>query len=197
MRKYDGQTELILASASPRRQELLKQLGFHFRVHAARVAEDVLPAEAPRAYVERLARDKVAAVSKLFPSFVVLGADTTVAVGSEILGKPRHAREARSMLEQLSGQVHEVWTAVAVGGRSTRLASTKTIVEFRELSPEEIDWYVSTGEPLDKAGGYAIQGKGGAFISRLFGSYSNVVGLPLVETIDLLRGVIALPWAAP
>jgi septum formation protein len=189
-------TPLVLASQSPRRRELLEQLGLALEVRPAHADETVLPGEAPRAYVLRVAREKARAVD----GPLVLGADTAVVLHGEVLGKPAGAEDARRMLRALSGTVHEVLTAVCVRRAGPALgieldAVVSTRVRFAALSPAEIDWYVATGEPLDKAGAYAIQGAGGAFVLGVDGSVSNVVGLPLAETADLLRRAgLTLPW---
>jgi septum formation protein len=190
---------LVLASQSPRRRELLAQLGISLEVRPANADESVLPREAPRTYVLRVAREKARAVA----GEVVLAADTAVVLGDEVLGKPGDEADARRMLRALSGTVHEVLTAVCVRraapGPALELdAVVATAVRFARLSDGEIDWYVATGEPLDKAGAYAIQGAGGAFVLSVEGSVSNVVGLPLAETADLLRRAgFPLPWRAP
>jgi septum formation protein len=182
----------VLASASPRRRELLSQLGLLFDVDAAHLDETARDGEAPPAYVERLALEKAAAVAGRHSGRIVLAADTTVALGAEILGKPRDDAEAAQMLSRLSGRVHEVFTGIAASGRSRVV---RTAVRFKTLTPEEIAWYVATGEPRDKAGAYAVQGKAGAFVEALDGSPTNVIGLPLVETLALLAEAgLALPY---
>ena len=190
---------LVLASQSPRRRELLGQLGLALEVRPAHADESVSPGEAPRDYVLRVAREKARAV----PGELVLAADTAVVLGDEVLGKPEGPEDARRMLRALSGTAHEVLTAVVLRRVSPPPALeldavVATRVRFAPLSPAEIDWYVATGEPLDKAGAYAIQGAGGAFVLAVEGSVSNVVGLPLAETAALLRGAgYPLPWEAP
>ncbi len=194
----EGQTSLVLASASPRRRELLGQLGLRFTVAAADIDETPRPDEAPEAYVLRLAREKARAVASRFPGAWVLAADTTVVLGRELLGKPRDAAEAREMLSRLSGRTHEVHTGVALAGRAEEALVVRTRVTFRTLGPEEIAWYASSGEPLDKAGAYAVQGKGGFLVAALEGSPTNVIGLPLGETLALLaRAGVPLPWSTP
>lgn len=191
---------LVLASASPRRRELLAQLGLPFEVVPPEVDESVRAGEDPRAYVVRLAREKVDRVASRRRDALVLAADTAVVLGTEILGKPRDAPEAESMLWRLSGRDHLVLTGVAIG-RSPKPVSAiavETRVWFRSLRPEEIRWYVRSGEPLDKAGAYGIQGLGGALVRRIEGSASNVVGLPVAETLDLLAACGGpLPWVSP
>lgn len=186
---------LILASASPRRRDLLRQLGLSFDVRPASIDEAPRSGEAPRQCVERLARLKAEAVASSQPGALVLGADTAVILEGEILGKPRDAAQARAMLEQLSGRTHTVLTAIAFAGAARFSRVVETRIEFRRASPEEIDWYVQTGEPLDKAGSYALQGIGSFLISAVHGSVSSVIGLPLCETLDLLEQCgLALPW---
>jgi septum formation protein len=186
---------LILASASPRRYQLLAQLGLEFEIQPADVDESIQPGESPAAYVERVAKLKASEVARRAPDAVALGADTVVVIGGEILGKPRTAEVATQMLTRLSGCAHLVLTGVALAGahRASQLVQTK--VDFRALSPREINWYVRTGEPMDKAGGYAAQGVGGFLVQAVHGSYSNVVGLPLAETLALLaQAGVGLPW---
>jgi septum formation protein len=183
---------IYLASQSSRRRELLAQLGIAHRVLVPDVNEAVLPKEAPEQYVRRLARIKaeVAAMrarEKRMKDLPVLAADTAVILGKRILGKPRSAEEARSMLASLSGRTHHVLTAVAlVFQGKLAVALSDTSVTFRRLAEEEIAAYVATGEPLDKAGAYGIQGRAAAFIKRIEGSYSGVMGLPLFETTQIL-----------
>jgi septum formation protein len=183
---------LTLASASPRRRELLEQLGFHLEVRPAHTDEAARPGEPPRDYVHRVAVEKARAVA----GEAVLAADTAVVLGREILGKPRDRDDARRMLRALSGARHEVLTGVCVRrGATEHTAVVSAEVRLDGLTDAQIDWYVATGEPLDKAGGYAIQGLAGAFVRELRGSVSNVIGLPLAETLDLLREArVPLPW---
>lgn len=184
----DAVRRLVLASASPRRQELLRQIGLTFSSRAPAVDEEPLPDETPQAMALRLARSKASAVlSQAESSEVVLAADTVVCVDDELLGKPVDAADAALMLRRLSGRKHSVVTAVAVGcGSDIRTAVSTTGVWMRELAAAEIEHYVADGEPMDKAGAYAIQGRGAAFVARIDGSYSGVVGLPLFETLALL-----------
>jgi len=179
---------LILASASPRRAELLTQAGFEFIVDAADVDERVLVDESPDAYVERVALDKVRTVAARYPTnAVILAADTTVVADGETLGKPVDAADATRMLSLLSGNVHDVLTAVVVRGPAGELTDVvRTRVHFIELSAEDIAWYVRTGEPEGKAGAYAIQGRGARFVDWIEGSWSNVVGLPISTVYRLL-----------
>ena len=199
--------KLILASTSPRRRELLAQAGIKFAVAASNINEDRLPEEAAAAYVQRLAEEKAQAVwnelktSPEFPSsefidspedpLIVLGADTVVVSDGNILGKPTDAADARRMLELLSGRTHAVLTGLAA------ISSNKTIreveithVTFNQLSDRDIAQYIATGEPLDKAGAYAIQGQAARWIPRIEGCYFNVVGLPIARTIALLEEVV-------
>jgi septum formation protein len=173
----------VLASGSPRRRELLEGLGVRFAIRSADIDETPSPGEAPEAYVLRLAREKARAASR--PGEVILAADTTVVIDGEILGKPLDDADAERMLRLLSGREHEVLTGVAVldateAGRG-RIASglARTAVRMAPLTREEIAWYAATGEPLDKAGAYAIQGLGSLFVEAVSGNYSNVVGLPI------------------
>jgi septum formation protein len=189
---------LCLASASPRRRELLQQLGVAHTVAAAAIDESLLPGETPRDYVLRLAAAKAAAVmaGDRHDGLPVLGADTAVVVGAEILGKPADAAAARVMLRLLSGREHQVLSAVALarpGWRKSALSATR--VRFRLLSDADITAYVATGEPFGKAGGYAIQGRAAVFIAHIDGSYSGVMGLPLFETATLLAeaGILVCP----
>ena len=182
---------LILASGSPRRRELLAQAGFAFTVRAADVDESVLPGEDPIQYVTRLAREKAQAVYVLEgqgTDLVVLGADTTVVLDGEILGKPVDEADAASMLARLSGRTHRVITGVAVvSAGGVEAAAEVTAVRMRGLSDAEIAEYVETGEPMDKAGAYAIQGRAGRWIPRIEGCYFNVVGLPLALASTMLE----------
>lgn len=185
---------LTLASASPRRRELLAHLGFALTVRPADADESVHPGEAPRDYVLRVAVGKARAVH----GETVLAADTAVVLGPEILGKPRDAQDARRMLRALSGVPHEVLTGVCVlRGGVERTGVVAAQVRIDPLTDAQIDWYVATGEPMDKAGAYAIQGLAGAFVRELRGSVSNVIGLPLAETLALLREAgVPMPWEA-
>jgi septum formation protein len=184
--------DLLLASASPRRRELLAQLGVSFRVVAADIDESPFPGEAPRDLVLRLACGKAeGALADSETGQWVLGADTVVAVGKQILGKPADAAEAAAMLERLSGRAHTVHSGLALArsGFATRVAAVKTRVWMRDIAADEIAAYLATGEPLGKAGAYAIQGRAAAFVRCLAGSYSNVVGLPLFELDAMLREI--------
>jgi septum formation protein len=178
---------LILASASPRRLELLAAAGFDFDVDAADVDERRHPGESPASYVERVARAKTGVVSARYPDRLVVGADTVVVIDGEVLGKPADAHAAEDMLRQLSGHSHEVLTGLAVAWqRSVTAAIEQTTVWMRPLAGDEIAWYVASGEPMDKAGAYAIQGLASRFVTRIDGSYTNVVGLPVAALVALL-----------
>lgn len=180
---------LVLASGSQRRRELLAAAGFAFDVSAVEVDERRTHGEAPAVYVERLARAKAhAAAAQREPDTVVLGADTVVVVDDEVLGKPRDAADATRMLRLLSGRAHEVLTGVAVIGQGGTVSRVeRTTVWFAPLSERDIAWYVASGEPMDKAGAYAIQALASRFIPRIEGSYTNVVGLPVTTVVELLE----------
>jgi septum formation protein len=184
---------LVLASASPRRQELLRNAGIPFVLQPAHIPENPLPGERAKDSAERLAREKALAVARQRPEDVVLGADTVVVVDGQILGKPVDAADAVRMLRMLSGRKHQVITGVCVvaNGQSS-VASETTAVTMSEISENEIADYVATGEPMDKAGAYAIQGIASRWIPRIEGDYSNVVGLPVALVWRMLRD-IALP----
>ncbi len=184
---------LILASASPRRRELLAQAGFTFEVAPADVPEIRKPGEDPIRFVTRLAREKAEAVlsrEAVPPDAIVLGADTIVVVDEEVLGKPQDAADAARMLRLLSGRTHQVITGVCLAkGRERQRAAEVTFVRFTTLSDEEIEAYVATGEPLDKAGAYAIQGRAGRWVPRIHGCYFNVVGLPLALVSSMIEAM--------
>jgi septum formation protein len=189
---------LVLASQSPRRRELLESLGIAVEVRPAGADESVRPGEGPEAYVRRVAADKARAV-EAGPGEIVLAADTAVVLSGEVLGKPRDDGDARRMLRALSGAEHEVLTGVRARIGAPGLAEAEVVVStrvrFAPLAEAQIAWYVDSGEPRDKAGAYAIQGKGGAFVRAVEGSVSNVVGLPLEETLALLARLgLPLPW---
>lgn len=189
---------MILASSSPRRRELLTQIGVQFEVQAADIDETPHADESPVAYVERMALEKALAVAKLRPGNIVLGSDTSVISCDRILGKPRDNADAVETLRGLSGQTHQVLSAVAVVDESRqRVISVATQVRFRTLSDAEIHAYVATGEPADKAGSYGIQGLGAILVDTIEGSYSNVVGLPLTETAALLHEFQVPVWQVP
>lgn len=177
---------LILASASPRRRELLAQIGIQARVSPADIDEQPRDREAPADYVRRLALAKARAIRTAEDDLPVLGADTTVTVDGGILGKPTDREDGLAMLAHLSGRSHEVYSGVAVVGEHEDVAVSVSRVTFRAIDADERRAYWDTGEPADKAGAYAIQGRGAVFVSNLEGSYSGVMGLPLFETAQML-----------
>jgi septum formation protein len=180
---------LVLASASPRRAELLRAAGFDFDVVPADVDEGVWPGESPERYVRRLAADKSAAVADR-SGIIVLGADTAVVVDGMILSKPRDDVDAAAMLDQLSGRAHEVLTGISLRAGPVELGRVeRTTVVVAALSAADVSWYVASGEGRDKAGAYAIQGLASRFIVRIEGSYTNVVGLPVHAVCELLREI--------
>ena len=192
-------SELILASASPRRAEILQQIGVDFQIAPADIDETPMLQESPVAYVQRMAQEKTQHVinSIAGSSTIVLGADTSVVLGYKIYGKPKNQQEAMAMLAALSGKTHQVLTAVAMGNKQRCLLKlSATDVKFRELDLKECLDYWSTGEPLDKAGGYAIQGLGAVFVEKISGSFSGVVGLPIEQTAQLLRTFNVPIWGA-
>jgi septum formation protein len=181
---------LVLASASPRRQELLRSAAIEFVVHPANVPEIPRDGEAPRAFAERMAREKALAVFAQRPDDLILSADTVVVVDGEILGKPRDEMDAARMLRVLSGRKHEVITGVCLASPKLKPENTRsetTLVIMNALSDEDIRSYVSTGEPMDKAGAYAIQGMASRWIPRIEGDYFNVVGLPVALVWRMLK----------
>ncbi|EMX8468333.1 septum formation inhibitor Maf [Serratia marcescens] len=187
-------TSLYLASGSPRRRELLTLLGVSFDILLTHTEEQRREGEAAEAYVRRLAQDKAkAGVALAQEDRLVLGADTIVVLNGRVLEKPRDEAHAAQMLAALSGKQHQVMTAVAIADRQdVRCQLVVTDVTFRSLSQQDIRDYIATGEPMDKAGAYGIQGKGGCFVRTITGSYHAVVGLPLVETHELLSNFVAL-----
>jgi septum formation protein len=179
---------LVLASGSPRRADLLRAAGFQFDVYPVDIDERFRPGEKPEHAVARLAEAKAATVAASQPGAVVLGADTTVVAGGQALAKPTSSEDAARMLRLLSGRSHEVLTGVCVCFQGRRLVHVEpTRVRVSHLTDAEIAWYVSTGEPFDKAGGYAVQGLASRFIEGIDGSYSNVVGLPISSVYELLK----------
>ncbi|MGH9727347.1 MAG: Maf family protein [Candidatus Acidiferrales bacterium] len=191
--------KLILASASPRRAEILRNAGFAFEVVAPHVDESRRANEADGDYVLRLAEEKARAAHRQLSdklardSSVIIGADTVVVIDNEILGKPSSPENAREMLRRLSGKSHEVYTGLAIltGNGAARTAVERTRVTFERLNEKEIENYIASGEPFDKAGAYAIQGRGGKFISHIEGCYFNVMGLPLSRLYSLLHEIEA------
>jgi septum formation protein len=188
-----GDRLVVLASGSPRRRELLALLGIDFSVVAPEIDETRRPDETAADLVVRLAAEKCAVVAAAHPDAVVIAADTCIDVGGEVLGKPTDSDDACRMLRLLAGRTHFVHTgvAVAIDGTSATTVTTSEVA-FAALSDEDVAWYVGTGEPLDKAGGYALQGVGGVFVARVNGSVSGVLGLPLHETARLLANRLAL-----
>ena len=192
---FRGRYPLLLASASPRRRRFLERLGLLFDVEPAEVNEDVIAGENPEAFVLRLALEKSRAVACRRVGSVVLAADTAVVLGEDILGKPRGPEAAVEMLMRLAGRTHFVWTGYAVVGMEAKIELARAVcteVRFVDFDRETAVAYVATGEPLDKAGSYGIQGRGGCLVERIDGSWSNVVGLPMAElVVDLRRlGVV-------
>ena len=182
--------KVILASASPRRRELLASISIEFEVIPSHIPEVRAEGEAPEEYVARLSREKAAEVARRHPSEWIIAADTTVLLGDELLEKPVDADDAKRMLATIAGRTHIVYTGVTVQNqerdyRDTRVAESE--VRMLPLGARDIEWYVSTGEPLDKAGAYAVQGLGAMFIDSIHGSYTNVVGLPLALLFQMLR----------
>lgn len=197
MIKPAEQSKLILASNSPRRRHLLAQAGLNFSVIPSDVDEQKVAMSDPDEYVRALAESKARDISEKHPDSWIIGADTIVLIEQQILGKPDSTDVARNMLRHLSGKTHQVYTGYCICcKKEKRLFSdvVKTDVCFKELSDREIEWYIQTGEPFDKAGGYGIQGIGAFLVERINGSYTNVVGLPVCEVMSFLigEGVIAL-----
>ena len=189
---------IVLASASPRRQELLRNAGIPFEAQPANIPEDPLPGEGAKECAERLASEKALSTARQRPHDIVLGADTVVIVDGELLGKPADAADARRMLRLLSGREHEVITGVCLVASGVRsISSATTVVTVNELTDQEIADYVASGEPMDKAGAYAIQGIASRWIPRIEGDYSNVMGLPVALVLRLLREAAARKVAQP
>ncbi|MEK6630872.1 MAG: Maf family protein [Acidobacteriota bacterium] len=195
---YHSVVRLVLASASPRRAALLRDAGFDFEVIPAHVDERLLPGESPRTYVMRLADEKARAVSASCHGAIAIGADTVVLVDNSILGKPKDDEDARRMLAVLSGRTHDVLTGLSLRADARWMtAFEQSRVTFARLNPGEIDWYVASGEPRDKAGGYAIQGLASRFVTAVEGSYANVVGLPVSRLYAMLRELGLGGWPPP
>ena len=187
----------ILASASPRRIELLNLLGLRFEVMPSNVDEKFIKGETPRDHVLRLSEEKARMSSGLHPEAWVMGADTIVIINGNVLGKPRTPDEAKEMLGKLSGQIHTVFTGFTVTRKSADILirdAVESSVRFREISEDEMTWHIMSQEPYDKAGGYAVQGMGAFFIKEIYGSYTNVMGLPLCEVVDVLKRVGAIDF---
>lgn len=186
---------LILASRSPRRRYLLERAGLTFRVIPSTLDESTVPMSPPADYVRMLANAKAMEVADLYPKSWIIGADTLVLIGDAALGKPHTEAQARRMLKALSGKTHRVLTGYCICCRAEERSFSETVetkVSFKTLNATEIDWYLSTGEPFDKAGAYAVQGLGSFLVKRIEGSYTNVVGLPVCEVIECLlrEGVV-------
>jgi septum formation protein len=185
-----SECRVLLASGSPRRHELLDLVGIPHEVRPANIDETLRPRETPSRHVERLAREKASAVATRDPNLITIGADTIVVVNRQILGKPASVEQAAAMLRQLSGREHKVVTAVAVSrGKKLRSAVEEVRVRFRKLRDDDIDAYIATGEPMDKAGAYGIQGYGATIVECVNGDYFSVMGLPLARLVGLLRDV--------
>jgi len=189
---------LILASSSPRRAELLRLLGLDFEVIPSHLDETSRNGEAPPDHVLRLSREKAARIADLFPEVLVLGADTVVVIDSQVLGKPKTEEEARDMLSMLSGREHIVYTGFSLVQKQRDLRVSQVVqsaVLFKDIPEDEISWYVNSEEPYDKAGGYAVQGMGAFFIREIRGSYTNVMGLPLSEVVETLKNLGTLTFS--
>jgi septum formation protein len=190
--------KLILASASPRRIELLSLMGLQFDIIPGNVDESFMNGETPKEHVLRLSVEKARKTSVQYPDAWVMGADTIVAINGEVLGKPRTSDEAKEMLGKLSGQTHTVFTGFTVIKKSEDILISEAVdssVRFRRIPEDEMAWYVALEEPYDKAGGYAVQGMGAFFIREIRGSYTNVMGLPLCEVVDVLKRIGALRFS--
>ncbi len=192
--------QLILASKSPRRYELLTQVGLDFDVVPSGIEEDIVQGESPEQHVLRLAKAKGLDVGSQYPDRWVVAADTIVHINGSILGKPKNHGEALQMLSRLSGKEHWVMTGFSIHHlvkKKVDVEAVQTAVKMKTLTPVEMEWYVETGEPFDKAGGYAIQGIGSFMIEMIRGSYTNVVGLPLCELIEMLNRLGAITFPPP
>jgi septum formation protein len=180
----------VLASSSPRRRELLKSIGIEFDVVPSHIPEERAAGETPEEYVARLSREKARAIAEKHPDRWIIAADTTVVLGDQVLEKPVDDADAKRMLSAISGDTHVVFTGVTLRRIEPMYADTHvtaTEVRMLPMTPHDIDWYVATGEPRDKAGAYAAQGLGGMFIDSIHGSFTNVVGLPLASLFQMLR----------
>lgn len=190
-------TALILASASPRRKKLFYSMGLTFRIVPAHVNEDYRPGETPGQHVKRLSKNKAMMIAPKHQDSWVLGADTIVVIDGEILGKPANKQQAKTMLGKLSGREHKVFTGFSIIHLQRKICYTQIVqsaVLFKTISPREKHWYISSDEPYDKAGGYAVQGKGAYFIKSIRGSYTNVIGLPLCEVMEALMKFKAITF---
>jgi septum formation protein len=189
---------LILASESPRRSELLKQVGLEFDIIPSRIEEDFIEGEPPEKHVLRLAEAKALNIGNQHPDRWVIAADTIVYIDHTILGKPKDHREAMEMLRRLNGREHQVLTGFSIHHLEKSVEdkeAVQTVVKVKTLTPVEMEWYTNTGEPFDKAGGYAVQGIGSFMIEWIHGSYTNVVGLPLYELMEMLKRLKAIKIA--
>jgi septum formation protein len=188
---------LILASVSPRRIELLRLTGADFEVMPSGIDEALRRGETPREHALRLSEEKALAVSGIYTDCWVLGADTIVVVAGEVLGKPESVADAKEMLKKLSGREHEVFTGFSIVRQTMKVLKREVVeskVLFRVITDDEMDWYIGSAEPYDKAGAYAVQGMGALFIREIRGSYTNVMGLPLCEVVEALKGVSAIAF---
>ena len=197
MKKLTNNANIILASKSPRRRYLMERAGLEFSVIPSGITEDLVSTDSPESYARILAEYKAKDVSRMHPDSWVIGADTIVFIDNTILGKPGSPDEARKMLRRLSAKTHQVITGYCICCKAENRFfsdSIKTDVLFKELTDDEIQWYIHTGEPFDKAGSYAIQGLGTFLVKRINGSYTNVVGLPVCEVVEFLinEGILAL-----
>ena len=202
MKKPVKNSSLILASKSPRRRSLLEQAGLEFSVIPSNLKENSLSLSSPESYVRRLAEAKAKDISQKYPDSWVIGADTIVFIDNAMLGKPGTRPEAREMLRRLSGKTHQVLTGYCICCQAMDRLFSETIITdvcFKELTKLQIDWYIDSGEPFDKAGAYAIQGIGTFLVKRIHGSYTNVVGLPICEVLEFLlnEGVVELTTETP
>jgi septum formation protein len=180
--------QVLLSSGSPRRRELLSLLGIPFLVRTPNISESQHKGETARRFCARISREKALAMARQYPEALVIGADTVVVVDGEILGKPRDMNQARDFLMLLQNKTHDVFTGYTLMlGKHAKSRVVRTRVRFKQMTPEEISWYVESGEPMDKAGAYAVQGIASLFIDHIQGSYTNVMGLPISELYDDLR----------
>ena len=188
---------LVLASASPRRQELLRFAGLKFKTIPAHVDENYSEGETPQQHVRRLAQEKALLIARKYPRAWVLGADTIVVIDGLILGKPKNKTQAKEMLKKLSGREHKVFTGFTIAHVASKIKQTKVIqsvVKFKMISAAELEGYIACDEPYDKAGGYAVQGRGAYLIQAIRGSYTNVIGLPLCEVLETLKKLEAISF---
>jgi septum formation protein len=182
--------KLVLASTSPRRKEILEMVGFSFRTTKSNVIEKFNPRLSPRGQAESLSQQKAEAVAERYKDAIIIASDTVVAIDNESIGKPEDVADAKRLLRKLHGRIHSVYTAFTIIDIATKKTVTKSVqtkVSIRKMTPREIDWYVASGEPMDKAGAYAIQGRGAIFIEKIEGDYFNVVGLPIASLIEELK----------